>query len=196
MERGLLLAAALALLMNCGALAQTSGSGDASGSASIKAVGAATVLTMHGKVSAVDQAKSLVTLDVNGRTVTLKVDNPVNLQAAKVGTAVVVRYYEVVSVRKKKPGEDIPSISVKDGITTAKPGGPAGAVASQQARVLVTVNAVDTANGTVTIQGPDGGVETVKARDPRNLKHIKSGDELVVSVSRATAISLDNEQGK
>jgi hypothetical protein len=191
--KSVFIAAILAICMNCSARAQTNGSTDTSGSASAQGVRAATVLTIHGKVSAVEKAKSLVTLDVNGRTVTLKVDNPVNLEAAKVGTPVVVRYYEIVSIRKKKPGEDIPSISVKDGIVTAEPGGPGGAVASQEARVLVTVNAVDTANGILTLQGPDGAAETVKARDPRNLRHLKAGDELVVSVSRATAISLEKD---
>lgn len=181
------------LAVNYYARAQTNESGSTSESASQQGVRAATVLTIHGKISAVDQNQSLVTLDVNGRTVPLKVENPVNLQAAKVGDPVVVRYYEVVSIRKKKAGEDVPSVSVKDGITTARPGGPAGAVASQEAKVLVTVNAVDLADGTVTIQGPDGGVETVKARNPKNLRHIKAGDQLVVSISRATAISLEKD---
>ena len=191
--RAILIGSALALCLavNCKARAQVSGSSDTGEASNAPAVRAGTVLTIRGKVSAIDQSKSLLTIDVNGRTVTLKVDNPVNLHAAEVGDPVVVRYYEVVSIRKKKPGEEIPSLSIKDGITTARPGGPAGAVASQQASVLVTVNSVDLANGTVTIQGPDGAAETVKARDPRNLRNLKAGDELVVSVSRATAISLE-----
>jgi hypothetical protein len=67
------------------------------------------------------------------------------------------------------------------------------AVAGQQARVLVAVVAIDEANGTVAVKGPDGTVERVKARDPRNLKKLKVGDELVVSLARAVAISLDKE---
>lgn len=179
--------------VNNRALAQTNESGSVAESASPQGVRSATVLTIHGKISAVDPNQGTVTIDVNGRTVPLKIENPVNLQAAKVGDPVVVRYYEIVSIRKKKAGEDVPSVSVKDGITTARPGGPAGAVASQEAKVLVTVNSVDLANGTVTIQGPDGGVETVKARNPKNLRHIKAGDQLVVSISRATAISLEKD---
>jgi hypothetical protein len=45
----------------------------------------------------------------------------------------------------------------------------------------------------VIVKGPDGTVETVKARDPKNLKQLKVGDELVVSVYRAIAISLEKE---
>lgn len=187
---------ALCLVAFSSVRAQTTESTGPAGAANGQGVRSATLLTINGQVSAVDEAKRLVTLDVNGRKVTLQVDNPVNLKAAKVGTPVVIRYYEVVSIRKKKPGEEIPSISVKDGIVTAKPGGPAGAVASQNAKVLVTVDSVDLANGTVTVKGPDGGAETVRARDPRILRHVKPGDELVVSISRATAISLEPEPGK
>jgi len=63
----------------------------------------------------------------------------------------------------------------------------------RQLSVVVSVVAVDEANGTVTVKDPDGTVETVKARDPKNLKVFKVGDELLVSLSRAIAISLARE---
>ena len=64
---------------------------------------AATVLTIHGTVTAVDKAQKLVTVQVlSGEKYTLKVDNPVNLDAASVGTGVVVRYYEAVTCPEKE----------------------------------------------------------------------------------------------
>ena len=157
-------------------------------------VGAATgtVLTIHGKIAAVDEATKQVTLEANGRKVTFQVDNPYNLKNTKVGDPVVVRYYEIVSVRKKKKGEQVPSVSLSEGIVTAKAGNP-GAVAQEKATVLVTVSEVDQANGMVTIQGPDGSTEKVKPRDPNVLKHLKVGEELVVTVTRATAIKIDKD---
>ncbi|MBV8771615.1 MAG: hypothetical protein JO166_04680 [Deltaproteobacteria bacterium] len=59
------------------------------------------------------------------------------------------------------------------------------------ARLLVTVNAIDEAKGTVTLKAADGSLETVKARDLRNLKRIKVGDQLAVSISRAVGITLE-----
>ena len=97
-----------------------------------ESVRAATVLTIHGKVTTVDNAQKLVTIQVpSGKEYTLKVDNPYNLGAVAVGTGVIVRYYEVVSVRKKKPGESLPSLSVNGGVVTAKAGadGRAGTIA-------------------------------------------------------------------
>jgi hypothetical protein len=107
---------------------------------------AATVLTIHGKIAAVDEAKKQVTLEANGKKVTFQVDNPYNLKAAKVGDPVVVRYYEVVSVRKKKKGEEVPSVSLTEGIETAQSGTP-GAVAEQKAtcwsRLLTSTRRTD-----------------------------------------------------
>jgi ethanolamine utilization microcompartment shell protein EutS len=160
-------------------------------------VRAATVLTIHGTVTAVDKAEKLVTIQVpDGRKYTLKVDNPYNLDAASVGAGVVVKYYEVVSVRKKNPGESLPSLSVTGGVVTAKPGALPGAVAEEHMKAVVSVVQVDKANGTVTIKGADGSVETAKANNPKVLSQLKAGDDLVITTSRATAISLDKEPAK
>jgi hypothetical protein len=174
------------------AFGQTGGSGAGEGSGGIRA---ATVLTLHGKIVDVDRSNKTVTLEFNGNRVNLRVENPTNLAAAQVGEGVLVRYYEVVKIRKKKPDENVSDVSVKNGIVTAAPGGTPGAVAEQHAKVVVTVTAVDPGDGTLTIQGPDGAPETVKAVNPGVLKKIKTGDELVVSISRATAISLEKDTG-
>jgi len=165
--------------------------GDAEG------VRAATVLTIHGTVTAVDKAEKLVTVQVpSGQKYTLKVGNPYNLDAASVGARVVVNYYDSVSVRKKKAGESLPALSVNGGVVTAKAGGVPGAVAEEHLKAVVSVVQVDKANGTVTIKGADGSVETAKANNPKVLSHLKAGDDLVITASRATAISLDKEAGK
>lgn len=178
---------ALALGLSHVALAQTGGAAPQP-----QAVSRATLIKVHGRITAVDKANKLVTLEgPKGRKVTLKVENPYNLEAAKVGEPVVVRYYEVATIRKKKPGEMVPSASVREGIATAHPGQIPGAVGGHELRTVVSVVRIDKQNGTVTVKGPDGAVETVKARNPENLKLIKVGDDLVVSVSQVVAVSLD-----
>jgi hypothetical protein len=190
-RKAVFIAAALALVgLSRYAAAQTSESTAAANPESIRS---ATIFTIHGKIVDVDEGAKLVTIEANDRRVAFKVENPYNLQAAKVGEPIVIRYYEVVSIRKKKPGEEVPSLSLKQGLLTAQPGGTPGAVAEQHASVVVTVVDVDPTNGTVTLKGPDGAVEKVKARDPKILRHVKAGDELVVKVTMATAIGLDKE---
>ena len=165
---------------------------ETSTAASPQGVTTATVLTIHGKIAAVDKVQKQVTLEANGKRVTFTVENPYNLKAAKVGDPVVVHYYEVVTIRKKKPGEQLPAASLSEGLATAQSGTP-GAVARERTSVLVTVSEVDLSNGTVSVKGPDGSVEKVKARNPQLLKHVNAGDELVVSISRAAAIAVDKE---
>ena len=176
--------------------AQTNSTSSTAGAGSGESVRSATVLTIHGKVTAVNKAEKLVTIQVsNGQAYTLKVDNPYNLDAAAVGTGIVVRYYEVITVRKKNPEESLPSLSVNGGVVTAKPGAAPGAVAEEHLKAVVSVVQVDKANGTVTVRGADGSVETAKANDPKVLSRLKAGDDLVISASRATAISLEKEPG-
>jgi hypothetical protein len=178
---------AVGLVLNHSAAAQSDQPADTSTSS-------VTAVTFHGKIIEVNKAKKVVTIEgAGGRRLYLKADNPYNLDAAKIGEPVVARFYEVVTIRKKRPGETVPGALLKEGIATAQPGEVPNAVAGQQARVLVAVVAIDEANGTVAVKGPDGTVERVKARDPRNLKKLKVGDELVVSLARAVAISLDKE---
>jgi hypothetical protein len=178
------------------ARAQATAPAPASGS-DAESLRAATVLTIHGTVTAVDKAEKLVTVQVpGGQKYTLKVDNPYNLDAASVGAGLVVRYYESVSVREKKAGESLPALSVNGGVVTAQAGGVPGAVAEEHLKAVVSVVQVDKANGTVTIKGADGSVETAKANNPKVLSHLKAGDDLVITASRATAISLDKEPAK
>ena len=184
----------IGLALSNAASAQSGQGTGASPSGSVEAVRSITVITVHGKIAEVDKAKKQVVLEgPEGRKVTLAVSNPYNLNAVKVGEPVVTRFYEVVTISKKKPDEAAPSFSLNGGIATAKPGGVPGAVAEAKASVVVSVAAIDETNGTVTIKAPDGTVEKVKARDPKNLKQLKVGDDLVVTLDRAIAISLDKE---
>jgi hypothetical protein len=156
----------------------------------------ATVITAHGKIVKVSKARKQVTLALpGGKEVTVDVRNPYNLNAAKVGESFVARYYEVVTIRKLKPGENVPSASLSGGIATAQPGGTPGAVGQMHVRIVVTVAAIDETNGTVTVKAADGTTETVKARNPANLKRIKVGDQLVVGISRAIGVTLEKESG-
>lgn len=161
-----------------------------------EAIGTATVLTVHGKIVKVDRADKLVTLEgPAGNRVTLVVRNPDNLAAAKVGEPFAARFYEVATIRKKKPGEKIEGASLSEGMWTAHPNGVPGGSRAYLIRIPVTVDSIDEASGTVTVKSPDGSTETVKPRDPQTLKHLKVGEGLVVSLYRGVAISLRPESG-
>lgn len=183
----------LGLGLNYGAWAQSEATTAQKGP---EGVGAATVITVHGTIVKVDRAHKLVTLEgPAGNRVTLVVRNPDNLRAAKVGEPFAARFYEVIIIRKKKPGENIQGASLSEGIWTANPGGVPGGSRAYLIRLPVTVDAIDEANGTITVKAPDGSTETAKPRDPQTLKRLKVGDELVISLYHGIAVSLRKESG-
>ena len=156
-------------------------------------VGSATVVTFHGKIVDVDTGKSLVTLEgPAGRRVTFLVRNPDNLKAAKVGEPFAARFYDVVTIRKKEPGENVQDATTV-GVWTTNPLGVPGGSRAEQTTLLVSVDAIDETNGTVTVKAADGTTKTVKAKNPENLKQLKAGDQLVLVMYRAIAISLQKE---
>jgi hypothetical protein len=74
-----------------------------------------------------------------------------------------------VAWRVRKPAEGAPAgdVQAEAAGACAEPGQkPAGAVR----------RAIDLANGTVTLKGPQGNGETIKARKPDHLKKLKVGD--------------------
>jgi hypothetical protein len=157
-------------------------------------IGSATVVTVHGKIVSVDRAKKLVTLEgPRGKQVTLEVKNPYNLEAAKPGEPFVAKFYEIVTIRKKRPGETIPAVTLAEGIVSAVPGQTPGAVVGSSVQVVATIVAINKKKKTVDIQGPDGVVETVNVANPANLKLAKVGSEFVITLTKVTAISLAHE---
>jgi hypothetical protein len=154
---------------------------------------AVTIVDFSGKIVNVDTAQSLVTLEgPQGGRVTFTVQNPDNLKAAKVGEPFSARYYDVLAIRKKNPGENIQDAATA-GVWTTNPLGVPGGSRAVSATLVVTVEAIDETNGTVTVKAADGTTKTVKARNPENLKLLKAGDQLVVQLYRAIAISLQKE---
>jgi ribosomal protein S17 len=156
----------------------------------------AAVVTLRGTVEAIDKEKQTVTIKGPKRTLTVHVRDPKKLEAIKVGDPVVGKYYEALAIEVKKPGTATPGVTAQQGAATSKPGGtPAGAV-GQQVTVTVTVVEIDKKAGTVTIKGPEGATETVKARDPKNLEAVKVGDLVEITYTRALAIALDKSAAK
>jgi hypothetical protein len=191
-----LLSIVLGLGFNCSAWAQSATPEALPTPANTEGASYGTVLTIHGKIVSVNRLDKQVTLEgPGGRKVTLNVMNPYNLHAAKVGEPFVAHYYEITTIRKKKPGENVQSATLATGVSTAQPGEVPGATRTVQGKLLVTVDAIDQANGTVTVKATDGSIQTVKARNPQNLKRLKVGDQLVIGIYRAVAISLEKGAG-
>ena len=182
----------LGLGLSCGASAQSAAPG-ATPAQTAPEVRYATVVNFQGKIVDVDTAKSMVTLEgPEGQRATFVVQNPDNLKAAKVGEPFSARYYDIVTIRKKKAGENVQEATTA-GVWTTNPLGVPGGSRAVQETLVVTVEAIDEANGTVTVKAADGTTKTVMAQHPEMLKQIKAGDQLVLALYRAIAISLQKQ---
>ena len=154
--------------------------------------GAAGGVKIRGTVEAVDKDKSTVTLKgPKGRTLTLQVKDKAKLDAINVGDPVVATYVEAVAFQVKKAGTAAPGVSTQEARVSSKPGEtPAGAV-GREITVTATITAIDKKAHTVTIKGPEGNTETVKAKDPKNLDAVKVGDLVEITYMQALVIALD-----
>jgi hypothetical protein len=99
----------------------------------------------NGKIVAVDSGRKLVTLEGQaGRRVTVWVQNPDSLRAAKVGEPFAARFYDALTIRKKKPGENVQSATTV-GVWTTNPLRVPGGSFAQLTSALVTIDAIDEA---------------------------------------------------
>ena len=145
-------------------------------------------------VMAIDQKKRMVTLkSPEGNESTFHVDKRVrNLAQVKVGDVIQFAYVQHVAWQVRKPGEGAASSDVQtEGVTVRSQSGerPAGGV-GQRVTFTATIEAIDLEKGTVTLKGPRGNSETIKARNPANLKKAKVGDVLDITYTEAVGIKV------
>jgi hypothetical protein len=153
--------------------------------------GESRTVKLHGTIEAIDKDKGTVTIKDARRALTFKVEDKAKLDMIKVGDPVVATYTEAIAFQVMKAGTGSPSMSVTEGRASSKPGEtPAGAV-GRAITVTTTITAIDKKAQTVTIKGPGGNSETVKARDPKNLDLVKVGDLVDITYAQALIVSLD-----
>jgi hypothetical protein len=155
------------------------------------------VVTVNATVEAIDLDTRVVRLKgPQGNVFDLKVgEEAKNLPQVKVGDLVEAKYYESIAVEVKKPGEP-GGMTVSGALATAKPGEkPAGMVANQ-VTVTTTLEAIDRDKKHVTLKGPEGNSVRVKVKDPKNLKNVKVGDQVVITYTEALAIAVEKAKKK
>ncbi len=155
------------------------------------------VAVITATVDAIDLEKRLVTLKgPKGEKKTIAVGPEArNLPQVKVGDLVTVKYYESMAVEVIKPG-DASGAGQSSAIVRAKPGERPGGVATRTASVTATVTAIDKKKGTLTLKGPEGNTVIAQAEDPKNLDKVKVGDDLLITVTEALAISVEPAKKK
>jgi len=155
-------------------------------------VGAASLITLSATVTAIDQATREVTLvDAEGNSVVITAGEDVkNLAQVEVGDQLDVAYYESITFEKLAPGEAAAKVAAATAMGTAEPGAKPGAAAKSELAFVATVEAIDKDAETVDLKGPEGNTKTVKVNDPANLDKVAVGDELLITLTRAIAVTV------
>lgn len=154
------------------------------------------VQEMQATVTAIDMKTRMVTLKgPEGNEDTVHVDKRArNLAQVKVGDVVKVAYVQQVAWQARKAGQGAASTEVQTEAAgvRAEPGEkPAGAV-GQRVTFTATIEAIDLAKGTVTLKGPQGNSQTIKARNPANLKKVQVGDLVDITYTEALALKVES----
>lgn len=183
-RRLFLLAATLALLAGCSTRAMPAGD---------KPSGREEKLTeVRAVVAGVDQRRRLLALQSDdGAVAVLAVAEQFrDFDSLRVGDAVVVSYTEAIAWQVKPSGEGVPGVTELETLSNPKPGEAPGGAIERAMTITATITALDLAGGTVTLAGPDGRIDTVKARSAADLAHIRIGDLVDITYSERLAVAL------
>jgi hypothetical protein len=145
------------------------------------------------KVTAIDAAKRMVTLEMDGKSKTITCGPEVrNFDQIKVGDLLKVTFVEALAVYLQKAGAPAGGEEVKT-VTLAPKGAKPGMLVTDTIVLKAKIDAVDAKKGTVTITTPDSKTKTMKVakNNIKVLKGLKKGDDIVVRYTEALAVVVE-----
>ena len=153
--------------------------------------GAEETIKMSAKVTAIDHAKRVVTLqDAKGQETVLKVGEEArNLGQVKVGDFVNAEYRLAAVVSLKKGGGARIATQSTSG-SRSKLGDKPGGTITQEGTIVADVIGVDATKGTVSVKGPAGRVVHGKVADKALLNDVKVGDQVELDYVSSLAIQV------
>lgn len=160
----------------------------------------AVLVTIEARVESIDRAKREVTLKGPlGNMATVTVDQRVKrFDEVKVGDFVRADYFISIAAELRTPtaDEEKTPIQVLDVAGKAPPGTSPAAGGLRRLKVVTTVEGLDRPTETITVKGPMGNYLTARAADPANLTKLRIGDKIVVTLTEALAISLEQVESR
>lgn len=150
-------------------------------------------IELQATVTAIDQKTRMVTLKgADGKESTFYVDERArNLPQVKVGDVVKLTYVEALAWKVNKSHKTAPSPVVETAEARTPAGTKPGGAVAKRISITASIEAIDLANGTVTLKGPGGNSRTIKARNPANLKKVKVGDLVDITYAEFVALKVE-----
>lgn len=147
-------------------------------------------VTMKASIEVIDKTARTVTLKgPRGNLVTVQAGESVKrFDQLKVGDVVTATFTLAVAARIRKPGDPEPK-EVKESLTplTEK----VGAKAYAEQTITVSVEEIDRTAPSITVKTPDGRVLSFRVKNVANLKNLKVGDQVDITVRLGLLLSVD-----
>jgi hypothetical protein len=152
-------------------------------------------MTISAVVEAIDHETRVVTVrKPDGEALTFTVsDEARNLDQVEVGDVLIAEYIESVSINvMANEGMEADAAEVS-AMARTKKGEMPGFAAMDATVVTATVEEINLEMNTFKLKGPDGTVNEYVARNPENLKRAAVGDLVVITVTEALAITVEEQ---
>jgi hypothetical protein len=159
--------------------------------------GEAAAIQVAFSVEAVDAEKRLITLKgPRGNVAEYEVGDQVQrLAEIKAGDKINAEYTVAAVAELREPTAEeksAPLVEMTSGERGAAEAPPAGAIA-RAVRVVTTIDALDSANKTLTVKGPEGNTVTVNVEDPTVFEHLTVGQTIVVTFAEKLVLSVQKK---
>ena len=164
----------------------------------LPAVAAAQIKTLPGEaitvsatVEAIERSTRMLTMKgPDGKLEMVSVPADVKrFDTLKVGDKITAKYYEVITLRKKAPGEK--DVNTLTGGVTPGSGAKAGGTAAAQRTITATITAIDPKVPSISLEGPSNWKYSSRVADREALKQVKVGDKLDITWTEAVLISAE-----
>ena len=152
-------------------------------------------MVVSALVEAVDQETRVVTLrKSNGEAITFTAGDDVrNLAQVSVGDHLTAEYVETISIMvMAADGLEAEAAEVA-AMARAEEGDMPGFAAMDAVVITATVEEINLEANTFKLKGPDGAINEYTARNPQNLERSAVGDLVVMTVTSAVAIVVEEK---
>lgn len=152
-------------------------------------------MIVSAKVEAIDHETRVVTVrKADGEALTFTASEEArNLDQVEVGDTLIAEYVETVSIEVMANEGMEAVVAEASAMARTEKGEMPGFVAMDATVITATVEEINLEKNTFKLKGPDGTVNEYVARNPGNLKRAAVGDLVVITVTAAVAIAVQEQ---
>lgn len=148
--------------------------------------------TVSALVEVINHETREVTLRKNdGSTVSFVASEEArNLDQVKVGDVLVVEYIETLDIQVMAVEDAKAEAAMAEMVARTKEGEMPGMAKMETMVITAIVEEINLSDNTFKLKGPQGNIQQYTARDPENLKKAAVGDLVVITQTKAIALTV------